>query len=209
MLNQHFLHRFGFDIRIERALANRIKRFKGAFKAGVIALVVNFLHQRARQFGHALDKRSHGGIEALAVGLGVAEEAVEEGADFFAARQVELADLFVVLPQKGALRVLENRVVNRIIERDFLLDFNFERVFFVFGFPVTERRIIIANRAIDFLAPVFANGILFDKQKSALLANLLQQPPKRAPRLRLGDVPLRFQLRQSGLIKRNRRMGLQ
>ncbi len=154
MLDEHLFDLLVLDIGIERALTNGVKLGERDLKFGLRAFFLNLAMERRCEGRHLLEEIAHRRFKANAVSLGIAEEAVEQFSDISSHGEVELADLLIVLPEKRALRVLENGIFGGIADGAFLLDLDFEHVAFVLGLPEAERKRIIGGLdcAINFLA---------------------------------------------------------
>jgi hypothetical protein len=146
---------------------------------------------------HPFDKGFDSAFKTFAVGFGKAEKRSSNSPICELCVKSKYADLLLVLPENRVLRVLENGVGNWIIERDFFL-ISFRARLLIFRFPITERRIFVANGAIDFLAPVFCRPDILHKQITALIADFFEQSPKSAPRLRFGNVTFFFETSEAG-----------
>jgi hypothetical protein len=170
MLHQHFLDFAFLDVRIERRLAGQEKPRECFFKFRVTAFVVNLFEQRACEFWNASHEIAHGVFKTFTVGFGVVEKPRQQLSELLAPGDIKGIGVFAVLPEDGFARVLENNVREWIARLDFALDFEFQFVLFVFGFPVPKRRVFILHGGVHFPILFVANRSFFLKAKAALHA---------------------------------------
>ncbi len=103
--------------------------------------LVNELHCAFGDVGNALGEFAGGAVPAIVVGLAPLEEEAENVDELLRVFNGVVEGDAAVLKEEGVGGALEEDIGAGIAGVKFLVHFDFERVFFVLGFPVAAREI--------------------------------------------------------------------
>ncbi|HEV7676276.1 MAG TPA: hypothetical protein VGQ12_17220 [Candidatus Angelobacter sp.] len=169
MLDEHGLNRVVREVGIDGLTAEQDKALKAVNELFIgFALFFNDPFDGDGDFRNAAGKVGYGGFPFLMLRLTVLEKLLEQ-----IDKVVRVGDVFIqalahaLLVKNGLLRALKDDVVSGIALFQLLLDFFFQRVFQVFGFPETMLEGEgIKNHAIN------NNGFILRRRQAKLLHQL-------------------------------------